>query len=152
MTLTRREHWATRSYHSFLLSRAKTDFKWGENDCALFAADGIEAMTGVDIAAAFRGQYRDEASAMEAIKRIAGGATIGDAAAWCAEQHGLIELKFPLMAQRGDLVVFENGPNLISGLVHLSGRHLVAVGENGLYRFSISSTKRAWRVAGAPNV
>lgn len=146
MTLQRAEHWATRSFHEFLLSRAKLAFKWGENDCALFAADGIEAMTGVDIAADFRGKYIDEPGALAAIKSVAGGTTIADAAAWCAAKHGLTELKFPLMAQRGDLVVFQNGPNLIAGLVHLSGRHIVAVGENGLYRFSISSTKRAWHV------
>ena len=146
MTLARAEHWSTRSYHDFLLSRAKMAFKWGWNDCALFAADGIEAMTGVDIAAKFRGKYIDEAGALAAIQSVAGGTTIADAAAWCAEQHGMAELKFPLMAQRGDLVVFENGPNLISGLVHLSGRHIVAQGENGLYRFSISAAKRAWHV------
>lgn len=146
MPLTRIEHWATRPYHEFLLARAKMPFAWGQNDCALFAADGVLAITGVDIAAEFRGKYSDERSAFAAIKQVAGGSTVADAAAWCAEKHGLAELKFPLMAQRGDLVVFQNGANLIAGLVHLNGRHMVSVAESGAVRFSITEVKRAWRV------
>jgi hypothetical protein len=146
MPLTRIQHWATRSYHAFLLARAEEPFAWGKNDCALFAADGILAITGTDIASDFRGKYSDERSAFAAIKSIAGGTTVADAAAYCAGKHGLAELKFPLMAQRGDLVVFENGPNLIAGLVHLNGRHVISVSESGLVRFMITDVKRAWRV------
>lgn len=146
MSLTRIQHWATRSFHEFLLARAKMPFAWGQNDCALFAADGVLALTGIDIAADFRGKYSDEASAFAAIKSIAGGATVADAAAFCAQKHGLAELRFPLMAQRGDLVVFPNGPNLIAGLVHLNGRHVISVSESGLVRFMITDVKRAWRV------
>ena len=145
--MTRAQHWATREYHGFLRERAKTPFAWGANDCALFAADGILAMTGVDIAADFRGQYSDQAAAFALIKRVTGGETIADAAAWCARKHGLAEWKAPLLAQRGDLVVFEGpGGELVAGLVHLSGAHIAAVGERGLYRFSITAAKRSWHV------
>lgn len=146
MSLTRHQHWATRSYHHFLIARAKAAFAWGVNDCALFAADGILAMTGVDIAADFRGEYSDEAGAFAAIQRIAGGATVGDAAAYCAAKHGLAELAHPLKAQRGDLVVFPNAGNLIAGLVHLNGSRLVSVTDKGLWYFDIRDTVRAWRV------
>lgn len=144
--ITRAQHWATRSFHEFLISRAKTPFTWGSHDCALFAADGILAMTGVDIAADFRGQYHDESSALEAIKSIAGGTTIADAAAYCAAKHGLVEWQFPLMAQRGDLAVLEESGRLIAGLVHLNGRHIVCAGESGLHRLPITDIKRAWHV------
>jgi hypothetical protein len=146
MTIQRKEHWATRDYHQFLLSRASMPFGWGQNDCALFAADGILAITGVDIAVDFRGKYSDERSAFATIKFLAGGKTVGDAAAWCARKFGLVELQHPLMAQRGDLVVFQNGENLIAGLVHLNGRHMVSVSESGAVRFPITDVKRAWRV------
>jgi hypothetical protein len=144
MTLKRQKHWATRAYHTFLLSRAKTPFKWGEHDCALFAADGIQANTGVDIASDFRGKYSDQAGAMALIKQLTGGSTVADAAAWCAAKAGLVEWVHPKCAQRGDLVVFE-APNgdLVSGLVHLSGQ-VVAVGEGGLFKFPISKVLRAW--------
>ena len=146
MGLTRQKHWATRSLHSFLVDNANTKFQWGTWDCALMCADGIEAMTGVDIAADFRGQYHDEASALEAIKTITGGTTVEDAAAYCSAKHGLVELKHPLMAQRGDLVVLEDSGRVIAGLVHLNGRHIVVAGESGLKRIPITSVKRAWRI------
>lgn len=145
--MTRTAHWATREYHDFLRERAKTPFAWGANDCALFAADGILAMTGVDIAADFRGKYSDRAEAFALIRSVTGGATVADAAAWCAEKHGLAEWKAPLLAQRGDLVVFA-GPEgePVAGLVHLSGAHIVAVGDGGLYRFPITAALRSWHV------
>jgi len=146
--MKRIEHWATRGFHAFLKSRANTPFEWGKHDCALFAADGIEAITGVDIAADFRGKYSDEASAAEAVKSIAGGATVADAAAWCAAKHGLAEWAHPLKAQRGDLVIYEDPTtgSQVSGLVHLSGRHIVAAGPKGLIRISVSKVLRAWHV------
>jgi hypothetical protein len=144
--MQRKMHWATRAYHEFLLSRAHTPFRWGRHDCALFAADGIRAMTGVDIAKSFRGKYYDEASAIAAIASIAGGTTVADAAAWCAKQHNLPELTFPLKAQRGDLCVFEDSGRLVTGLIHLNGRHIVAAGESGLRRIPITEIVRAWHV------
>lgn len=147
--LVRDPYWATRAYHDFLLSRARMPFAWGTNDCAMFAADGIQAITGTDIAEAFRGKYADEASALAAIRGVAGGATIADAAAWCAAQHGLPEWAHPLLAQRGDLVVFEAAGQLQSGLVHLTGAHVVAPGAKGMHLMAIGTDAtilRSWHV------
>lgn len=144
--MERFEHWATRTFHQFLLDRAKMPFAWGQNDCALFAADAIEAFTGTDIAAAFRGKYSDEAGAMAAVREVTGGTTLTDAAAWCAAKYNMVELEHPLMAQRGDLVIVEDAGRDIAGIVHLSGRHVVSVGEDGLKRLCITKVRRAWRV------
>jgi len=152
MPLKRQKHWETRAYHHFLIARAKTPFAWGVNDCALFAADGIRAITGVDIASDFRGKYTDEASALALIKTVCGGASVADAAVYCAKKHNFAEwvdkktkTPQPLFARRGDLVVFTAATGaLVAGLVHLSGRHIVAVGEQGLYRFSTLKALRAW--------
>lgn len=146
MPLNKHEHWQTRSFHAFLLERCEQPFAWGTNDCALFAADAILANTGIDIAAEFRGKYATEEGAFAAIKSITGGATVADAAAWCAENHGLIEHEFPLMAKRGDLVIVANGANLIAGVVHLNGRHVVVISESGIRRLPITNVKRAWGV------
>lgn len=156
MALTRVEHWATRSFHEFLVARASEPFAWGKNDCALFVADGIVALTGVDIAAEFRGQYATEAEAFALIETVTGGRTIEDAAAWCAAAHGLGEWELPLCAQRGDMVVLMDADRLIAGLVHLNGRDIVAVGEAGLKRIPLAAlddegklktpVTRAWRV------
>ena len=148
MALTRTEHWATRELQQFLLARAKTPFAWGSNDCCLFPADAIEAFTGIDIADDFRNKYATEADAWALIKTVTGGATVADAAAWCANKHGLVEWPQPLFAQRGDLVVIENAGNLIAGIVHLTGRHVVTMAETGIVKFPITRSliKKAWRV------
>lgn len=146
MPLERTQHWATRELHDFLLARASKPFAWGENDCCLFAADAVLSFTGVDLAADFRGRYNDEASALALVKQITGGSTIADAAAYCAAKHGLEELPQPLFAQRGDLVLVEDSGRLISGVVHLSGRHVAAVGKDGLKRLPVRSIRRAWKI------
>ncbi|HEY5054665.1 MAG TPA: hypothetical protein VII58_00805 [Acidobacteriaceae bacterium] len=143
----RHEPWVTH-LHTFLRANAKTPFKWGVWDCSLFCADAIKAMTGIDIASDFRGLYTDEAGAKAAVEKVTGvtGGTVEDAAAYCAAKHGLVEWKHPLFAQRGDLVVLEDAGRVITGLVHLSGRHIVAAGESGLRKFTITNVKRAWHV------
>lgn len=145
MGLQRKQYWDTRAYHDFLLERAKLPFVWGVHDCALFAADGIQAITGVDIATDFRGKYSDEAGAMALIKSVAGGSTVADAAAYCAQKYALAEWPRPLFAQRGDLVVAKQGDGLIAGLVHLNG-HVVAAGEKGLMIMPITTVQRSWHV------
>lgn len=145
MNLPRKQHWDTRAFHDFLVARAHTPFAWGVNDCALFTADGIEAITGVDIASDFRHKYHDEASAMQIIKTICGGTSVSDAAAYCAQKHNLVEWKAPLFARRGDLVIAkQQDGSEIAGLVHLNGRHVVSVGPSGLVRLPISSIVRSW--------
>lgn len=139
-------HWRTREYHNFLKESAKTEFVWGVSDCALFCADGIKAITGVDIAVDFRGKYHSEEEAFELIKTLTGGTTIGDAAAYCAKQHGLPEWNHPLLAQRGDLVVIPNAGRLISGLVHLDGRHVACQGDGGMKLLPITDIQRSWHI------
>jgi hypothetical protein len=113
----------------------------------LFAADGIQSQTGVDIAADFRGRYTDQTGAFATIKEITGGATVADAAVYCANKYELTELEHPLMAQRGDLVIVEDSGNIVAGLVHLNGRDVAVVGEQGLHRLPITAIQRAWKVA-----
>lgn len=145
MALKKKQYWDTRTYHDFLLSRARAPFEWGKHDCALFAADGIEAITGVDIAVDFRGRYRDEEGAMALIRNVTGGATVADAAAYCAEKHGMVERENAFFAQRGDLVVLRQDGRLVAGLVHLNG-HVVAAGAKGLLILPITVAERSWRV------
>ena len=43
-------------------------FEWGKADCCLWAADVVNAITGKDYAAEFRGKYSDEAGAYSLVK------------------------------------------------------------------------------------
>ena len=146
MSLTRIAHWDTRSFHNFLVERASLPFAWGVNDCALFVADGIERMTGVDIAIDFRGNYHSEAEALDLIRTLTGGEGVADAAAWCAHKFDLREWSGPLYAQRGDMVTLADSGRIIAGLVDLNGRHILAVGEAGLKRLPLLDALRAWHV------
>jgi hypothetical protein len=77
--LKRQMHCGTRGFHQFLLDRAKILCASGGNGCAMFAAHGIQAITGVDSRADFRGRQSEPTGAFAAIKSIAGGAPMADA-------------------------------------------------------------------------
>ncbi|SEB40574.1 DUF6950 family protein [Terriglobus roseus] len=144
MPLQRKPHWATREYHDFLLARAREPFDWGTNDCATFAADGVLAITGVDIMTELRG-YTTNTGAMQKIHDVTSGTSFEEAVVWCAGRHGLIERMFPLMAQRGDLVLYRNADDSIAaGLVSLAGREVVSPGDAGLLCMPLTSVHRAW--------
>jgi hypothetical protein len=151
MSLKRTQHWATREYNAHLLQHANAPFEWGVNDCCTFAANAIQAFTAVDIADQFRGRYHDEASAFALIKTVTGKGddpktAVADAVEYCANRHGLTEHTHPLLAKRGDLVVVRNGTNLLAGVVHLNGKHVVSTSPSGLVRLPITAVVRAWAV------
>jgi len=79
---------------------------WGQNDCALFAADLVAAETGQDFGAMFRGRYSDEEGA-KAILAAHGWATLADVADHCLPRR-------EGRPRRGDLVLEEGrfGPFL----------------------------------------
>jgi hypothetical protein len=145
MPIKRTKHWDTREFHQHLLDRNNAPHVYGQNDCCLFACDGIKSMTGADIGEDFRG-YKTELGALKAIKKVTGGTTVEHAAEYCAKKYELPELEHPLKAQRGDLVLVEETDGLKMGLVHLSGACVVVPGETCLRRIPLQCIKRAWRI------
>lgn len=94
----RLEGWEARLAEEIEAARSRP-FRWGQHDCATWAADVRRALTGEDLAAGWRGKYRDARGAKRAIR--ATGA------------HDLVEavtraigspLPSVLMAGRGDVV------------------------------------------------
>ncbi|MGD0973560.1 MAG: hypothetical protein ABR866_05695 [Candidatus Korobacteraceae bacterium] len=132
--------------HNFLVANVKQAFAWGKWDCALFAASAIESFTGVDLAADFRNKYTDEAGAMATIKAVTGGTSVEDAAAYVAKQYGLAEWKTVLLAQRGDLVIYQGSEWLAAGVAHLNGIDTLFVTPKGLHKIPLRQCKRAWKV------
>lgn len=137
----------------FLQAQRSAPFAWGTNDCCMFAANAVRAMTGADIAEDFRDKYLDQDAAFMLIKAVTGGESVADAIAHCATKHGLQERLSvdgqpqPLMAQRGDLVAVSNGDTTIAGVVDLSGRYVACMGETGIVPLRLKSVVRAWRTA-----
>lgn len=129
---------------AFLESRNAEPFAWGGNDCALFACDAVFAMTGVDMAVEFRGTYNTLAGATRAIRKFAGGG-LDQLADKIAMQLEVAEIK-PLLAQRGDVVIFDTEQGATLGVVGLHGYLAHSVGPQGAVAVPVSACRRAWRI------
>lgn len=135
-TRTRRSDWEQR-LHAYLVENRGAVFAWGITDCALFAAGAVEAMTGDDPAAAYRGKYRTAAGSAKALVKFGAGtleATI-DAA---------FEPIGRAFARRGDLVMYDGAVGICVG------GDALFVGEEGgaagLVRVPRVQWSKAWRV------
>lgn len=135
--LIRKEGWEI-ALSQFLHARRKARFVWGENDCVLFPADAVQAITGVDPAAAGRG-YKTEA---EANAILAGLGTLDNL---ITSGMGFPPHTNARMAKRGDVVIMEINGQKTGGIVDDSGQKLVCVTlKNGLMRLPLSRATRVW--------
>jgi hypothetical protein len=126
-----------RVLHEFVISRARTPFEWGKQDCCMFVADCVQALTGVDPAAAYRGTYTNEQEACAILDRLGGVEAIAEASGF--KEVGL------LYAQRGDVVSFQGPIEIALGIC--VGKWIYFPGETGLVQQPLSAGRRAWRVA-----
>lgn len=137
--MKRFEEWP-RILTDFLRERQGVPFEWGQNDCLLFCADAIQAMTGEDLGADVRGTYTDEAGALEVIE------TFGESVEDILSQR-LGEPKPISYAMRGDIVTLESGGRLCAGVVDETGRRAaVFVEGRGLARVKLADCHQAWTV------
>lgn len=147
--LQRREDWERR-VNDYLATIRKSGHKWGggdnETDCALAWAGAIEAMTGVDLMAEFRGKYETEEGALALIE-----------AKGFADLPSLLDDMLPRVtrssAQRGDLVMVKGG-----ALALAWGEVALAIGEfratpggdllypAGIVRVPRADWRKAWRI------
>jgi hypothetical protein len=84
--------------------------------------------------------------ATKIIRKVTGGATVEHVAEHVTKQHDIPELPSVLFAQRGDIVLFDGAEGPALGVVHLSGKHALFVGEGGLQKVEIKKCRRAWRL------
>lgn len=110
-------------------------FEWGKDDCCLFVARAVDAMTGSDLEARLNSEYDDEYSALRLI------ATHGDLAG--AVSHFLGQ-PADTYAGRGDVVLLAGGEGDALGIC--IGPHIVAMGPDGLRRLPRGEIKAVWRV------
>ena len=138
--MTRYPDWQSR-LHAFHRDHHNTPFAWGQWDCCLWVASAIEAMTGVDIAAKWRGTYSTSMGAEKACLTECGDRTVAAMVAHVAKLNNMPEVP-PLFAQRGDMVLTSE----CLGLVALTGQHVIVLPESGLSLVDSSHIRRAWRV------
>ena len=145
--MIRVDGWETR-LDEFIVSRLNKRFGWGEHDCALFACDGIKAITSIDIAYWFRGKYRNKFTAYALLKEFGGGGLLE------TTQKQSIEFDMPGIdmpfAGRGDLVlchvptvINEELPTL--GIIGMSEKVYIA-GTTQLQVFNKDVGVKFWKV------
>lgn len=117
-------------------------FKWGEHDCMLAACDAVLAMTGVDMAADFRGEYSDEAGAKVILAEFHGG-QVGDLASVYALSLELEPIE-PLSARRGDILLFDWGK--MQTLSVCVGKMGLCPGLKKAHYIAIDKATSAWRI------
>ena len=117
---------------AYLEQHRATPFAWGENDCAVFAAGAVKAITGVDLLPADRWQSVREAS--RAIVRLGG-------------LRAALDARLPAVpvayAQRGD-VLLVTGPRVQLAIADADG--WLAPSRAGLVRGRMDCAIAAWGV------
>lgn len=122
-------------FDALLTSRLRAPFCWGRNDCALFAADAVQTITGVDLAANFR-SYRGARSALRVLSEHGGVRAIAGLALGPAVPAA--------NARQGDVALVRVGRR--EALAVVLGAHVVVPGPDGLHAMPIADALCAWRV------
>lgn len=110
-------------------------FEWGKNDCCLFAADAIKAMTDADPAEPLRG-YTSAIAAKRLVDEAGGLREL--------VSRFLGEPVSPLMAAVGDVVLLENEGRDLLGICN--GTNAVGAGERGMAVLGMDLARAAWKV------
>lgn len=122
---------------------ARQPYRPGTQDCALFAAGAVAAMTGEDLAAPWRGHYRSVKEGLKALR-----------AAGFADHLAFVSAHFPeippAFANPGDLAELE-GLDGLPALGVVQGEHVyvlrpVVDGVGGIGLVPLTAVRRAWRV------
>lgn len=120
---------------AFARARTEAPFAWGSNDCALFAADAVHALTGERLCEELRGYD----SARQAIRIL-------------LEQGGVQGLAtkalggpIPVaMAAVGDVVTVRTGKR--EAMAICNGGTAIAAGPEGMVAVPMAFATAAWRV------
>jgi hypothetical protein len=115
--------------------RMAAPFEWGVNDCCLFAADAVRAMTGRDPAADARG-YTTERQAARVLKQLGGLEALASTRAGGEEVP-------PAMARVGDVVLGKMDRECLGVC---TGETWHAPSAAGLVAAPMSAALKAWRV------
>lgn len=141
MLMTRLPDWQMRLTR-YLAAVARRRFEPGAMDCALFAAGAVEAQTGTDLAAAWRGHY---SSLEEGLQRLEAEGH-ADHVALLASLLSEIAVE---AAEPGDIAVLPLGRNLPAlGVFQGEAAYVLVEGSRGFMVVQRSEASRAFRVAG----
>jgi hypothetical protein len=134
----RLDNWPAR-LDTVVETRRNSPFWWGVNDCMLWPADVVLALTGKDPAVEFRNSYSTATAAMRIVKKHGGMEQL------ISKQLGF-EPSLDIFPMRGDVVLFGPESKLCGGVC--LGTQAAFVDKEGLSFISIASVdKRVWRIS-----
>lgn len=118
---------------NYIIIKRDEPFEYGVNDCCLFAAGAVEAITGEDPMSEFRGKYDSLKGSIKAIKEIGAGTLEETLDGKFAE----VSIGY---AQRGDLAFFNDSVGVVMG------SFAYFVSDDGLERINRSLWDKCWGV------
>lgn len=129
---------------AFLAESRDRSFTWGEFDCILFSMSAVEAQTGIDHAAEYRGRYSDKAGAAAILKAQGKGTLL-------RTLDATLPRRKPSRARRGDLVWFEGSVGVCIGAeaLFVGEERLAERAEVLLREGLIAIPRRRWTKAWA---
>lgn len=131
--IERLSDWETR-LSEYIATKRDEHFAYGSNDCCYFCFDAIEAVTGQDCMAEFRGKYDTEFGSLRALKEIGAG-----------DLESTMDSKFPEIeigiAGRGDIAFFDGSIGVVMG------SFAWFVGDVGLERIPREFWEKCWGIA-----
>jgi hypothetical protein len=135
-TLKRLHDWPVR-LHDFVDGAKRRPFDWGTNNCALFVASAVAAMTGEEIAKSYR--FKTERGALAVLKRE-GFDNLADMAASKLEEIHISQ------AHIGDVAAIpaDSPFGFVLGIVN--GETILALRPDGMGVVPLLSATRAFRV------
>jgi hypothetical protein len=135
--MTRCTDWRSK-LSAIVEERRRLPHVYGENDCLLFVADCVAAMTGLDIAAKLRGRY-DSASSGLSLIHASGYSDL------CALLGEFLEEIHPSLARAGDVMAFET-PETGWALGMVNGERVTVLHPDGLGTLLRTQAQRAFKV------
>ena len=126
-------------FSQFIAKTMHRPFVWGRNDCCIYAANAVKAITGVDFAGGCRGKYRKEEDAIKLIDELGGIEKIVDNCLGALQNKNFV--------QRGDVVMYsviEKDNSLALGVC--IGNGFAAPSKKGLIIYPLDRIIKAWRV------
>jgi hypothetical protein len=136
--LTRLADWPLR-LESFVAARQHQPFAWGAQDCATFAADAVQALTGVDVAPPHLRQHRHARAALRSLRAHGGLQAIAQAALGTPIP--------PILAGVGDVLLTRPSSSSHQPMLALcNGATALAPGPQGLVSLGLGQVSHAWRV------
>jgi hypothetical protein len=118
----------------YLVASSKVPFAWGSNDCVLFAAGAVEAMTG---RRPFMPLWTDVRSALRQLNSF--GGLVGAVAS-----TGMPEVRRPACASRGDVLLIQGVRRQY--LAVCVGHVWAMPGYTGLRYGPMQAAVRGWKV------